>query len=620
MMFRSPQVSAVNGTLLRVLLGCALIFGLGLAIRPSIERIFLERAAEDGQSTLNIAVQGLDSTLDRFEPLAKLIAERPILVQLLKDPGNQGVLPFVNEQMRLTALTLGVSDVYLMDIGGTTIAASNYRKEISFVGQNYNYRPYFQQALEGGLGRFFARGTTSGQRGYFFAAPVIDQTRIVGVLAIKFQVEPFESSWQGGATEIIVTDLDGVIFMSSRPEWHFRTIAELSDAALARIADTRQYPMDRLIPLDIKPPEESASPTRTTLEGVEFVRSSALLPNVGWEVHLLTPAGPARTQALTVLLVLGLVALLLLLATAIVVQRRARALERDDERQALQDELERQVRHRTADLNDANNRLLVEIEERRATEKRLRSTQKELVQAGKLAALGQMSAALSHEINQPLAAVKSYAENAATYLDRKRVAEARENITRISQMADRMATLSGHLRNFARRPQETIGPVDLSLALDGALELMAPRLKKAGAVVERAPDTARPLWVIGGNVRLQQVFVNLISNALDAMEQNPAPRIAISRSDPETGRVRISVSDVGPGLETETAGRVFDPFFTTKSPGKGLGLGLSISYNIVEDFGGHLSATNNPDGPGACFSVDLARAEATSAKKDVAAE
>lgn len=350
------------------------------------------------------------------------------------------------------------------------------------------------------------------------------------------------------------------------------------------------------------------------------MRSSALLPNVGWEVHLLTPAGPARTQALTVLLVLGLVALLLLLATAIVVQRRARALERDDERQALQDELERQVRHRTADLNDANNRLLVEIEERRATEKRLRSTQKELVQAGKLAALGQMSAALSHEINQPLAAVKSYAENAATYLDRKRVAEARENITRISQMADRMATLSGHLRNFARRPQETIGPVDLSLALDGALELMAPRLKKAGAVVERAPDTARPLWVIGGNVRLQQVFVNLISNALDAMEQNPAPRIAISRSDPETGRVRISVSDVGPGLETETAGRVFDPFFTTKSPGKGLGLGLSISYNIVEDFGGHLSATNNPDGPGACFSVDLARAEATSAKKDVAAE
>ena len=214
----------------------------------------------------------------------------------------------------------------------------------------------------------------------------------------------------------------------------------------------------------------------------------------------------------------------------------------------------------------------------------------------------------------------SYAENAATYLDRKRVAEARENITRISQMADRMATLSGHLRNFARRPQETVGPVDLSLVLNDALDLMGPRLKKSGATVVRAPGTSEPLWVMGGRVRLQRVFVNLISNALDAMEDSPLPRIVIGRSDPADGRIGISVSDRGPGLDTDTAGHVFDPFFTTKSPGKGLGLGLSISYNIVEDFGGHLSASNNPDGPGACFKVDLARAEPPSAQNDVAAE
>lgn len=605
---------------MRVALAVALIVAAGWAVRPSIERIFLDRIAADGQATLKIVVEGLDSTLDRFEPLAKLIAERPILVQLLREPDNQGILPFVNEQLRLTALTLGVSDVYLMDIGGTTIAASNYRSDTTFIGQNFNYRPYFQQAVDGGLGRYFARGTTSGIRGYFFAAPVIDQTRIVGVLAVKFLVDPFEASWQGGASEIIVTDRAGVVFMASRPEWHFRTVAQLAEDDLGRISETQQYPLDRLIPLDVGTRETAFGPQILAVDGVDYVENSAILFDIGWEVRLLTPAAPARTQALSVLFILGLVALLLALTTAIVLGRRARAREREVERMAAQEELERQVRHRTADLNAANERLLVEIDERRATEDRLRTTQKELVQAGKLAALGQMSAALSHEINQPLAAVKSYAENAATYLDRNRVAEARENVTRISQMADRMATLSGHLRNFARRPQETIGPVDLGLVLDDALELMAPRLSKAGARVVRAPETAGTLWVLGGRVRLQQVFVNLISNALDAMDKDPAPRIEITRTDASDGRVRISVSDMGPGLETDAAGRVFDPFFTTKSPGKGLGLGLSISYNIVEDFGGHLTAANKADGRGAVFTVDLVMADPPAEQTDVAAE
>lgn len=602
---------------LQALIVCAIILGAGLALRPALEKVFLDRLTRDAQPTLNIAVEGLDSTFERFEPLAKLIAERPILAQLLADPDNEGLAPFVNEQLRLTALTLGVSDVYLMDIGGTTIAASNYRKETSFVGRNYRYRPYFQQALEGGLGRFFARGTTSGQRGYFFAAPVLDGTRIVGVLVVKFLVDPFETSWQGGASEIVVIDHAGVIFMSSRPDWQFRTWAPVSQANLAAIAATQQYPLDRLVPLEV---EETGESTRATVDGIGYVQNVALIPEVGWQVRLLTPSASARAQAMSVLLFMGLVALLMALATAVVIQRRALARDREGQRRAAQEELERQVRHRTADLNAANERLLVEIDERRATEERLRSTQKELVQAGKLAALGQMSAALSHEINQPLSAVKSYAENAIMYLDRQRFGEARENVARISQMADRMASLSGHLRNFARRPQESTGPVDLSLVLDDALELMAPQIAKAGATVERHPDTTETLWVTGGRVRLQQVFVNLISNALDAMERCPEPRITISREGAPDGRVRISVTDVGPGIDIDAAGKVFDPFFTTKTPGKGLGLGLSISYNIIEDFGGRLTARNVPEGRGAEFSVDLVRTGSDTMPKDVAAE
>lgn len=620
MMTRYPIRLPRLGTLWGAGLVCALIFAIGLVLKPSIERIFLLRLADSGQATLNIAVEGLHSTLERFEPLAKLIAERPILVRLLNEPTNSGLLPFVNEQLRMTALSLGVSDVYLMDIGGDTIAASNYRKDITFIGNNFAYRPYFQQALEGGLGRFFAHGTTSGQRGYFFAAPVIDQTRVAGVLVVKFLVDPFEASWQGGGSEIIVTDRAGVIFMSSRPEWQFRLVGPIESEAHDRIAATRQYPMERLVPLDAVTTEIGDGLTQVTVEGEDFLAGSTFLSEVGWRVHLLTRAGPARTEALIVLLALGLAALLLVLATSILVQRRVRAREREEERQADQEELERQVRHRTADLNEVNTRLLNEIEERRATEERLRSTQKELVQAGKLAALGQMSAALSHEINQPLAAVKSYAENAAAYLDRKRFAEARENVTRISQMADRMATLSGHLRNFARRPQDTVGPVDVSIVLDDAVDLMAPRLANAGAKVERSQESRKQAFVNGGRIRLQQVFVNLISNALDAMENDPAPRIMIDRSEAGKSRTRVTVRDFGPGLENGTVGRIFDPFFTTKEPGKGLGLGLSISYNIVEDFGGRLSAANAPDGAGAVFAVELTRAAGCRKRARIAAE
>jgi two-component system C4-dicarboxylate transport sensor histidine kinase DctB len=303
--------------------------------------------------------------------------------------------------------------------------------------------------------------------------------------------------------------------------------------------------------------------------------------------------------------VLVLAILLAGLVAAVYLQRRARLVERLAAQAATQDLLERRVAERTADLDRAIDRLQSEVEERRATEAALRRTQAELVQAGKLAALGQMSAALSHEFNQPLAAVKSYAENAATFLDRGRADEARQNITLISTMADRMAAISKHLRNFARRPMEAVGPVRLAEVLDDALALMAARL--AGTEVE-VPDPGPDLWVTGGHVRLQQVLVNLLSNALDAMERQPDKRIRIG-IETAGQEVRLSVRDSGSGLDPEVIPQIFDPFFSTKGPGKGLGLGLSISYNIVRDFGGLLGAANHPEG-GAVFTLTLKRADA----------
>ena len=599
----------------------ALAVGLSLAALPRLERYFLTQAAAREEATLRLATESLRGALSRTEVLPGLLAERPILARILRDPDNQGLVPYANEQLRQTSLTLDVADIWVMDTEGLTIAASNYRRETSFVGRRFDYRPYFTQALSEGRGRFHALGTTSGQRGYYFAAPILDGTEIVGVVAVKILLDAFETTWRDSPNTIVVSDPANVIFLSDRVDWHFSSLGPLPEAALDTIADTRQYPLDQLRLLQTE--REALVPGHDLLrvrgaDGVEeFVTNTGLIAAAGWRVSVLTPTRPALIQARQTL---ALVVLLLLFAGLVAVlflQRRARLVERLEQQRQHREQLERRVAERTADLNAANTQLVQEVEERKVTERRLRQTQSELVQAGKLAALGQMSAALSHEFNQPLAAVKAYAENAATFLDRDRTEDARKNIGLISQMADRMASISKHLRNFARRPQDKIGPIPLLAVLDDALELMAPKLKAAGAELHYTRPEAE-LEVMGGRVRLQQVLVNLLSNALDAMERLDAPQIEITVLS-EGSRRRVEVRDRGPGLTEETLAHLFDPFFTTKSPGKGLGLGLSISYNIVRDFGGTLAARNHPEG-GAVFSVDLAASDARTSSEAVAAQ
>jgi two-component system C4-dicarboxylate transport sensor histidine kinase DctB len=589
---------------------CFAIFVLSvLTVLPAFERFFMRQSATRGEATLSLAAEGLNGALRRFEALPGLIAERPVLTELLGDPSNAALLDRVNAEFLGTTEAVGASDIFMMDTSGLTIAASSYLKELSFVGRNFRYRPYFTEALAGGLGRFFALGTTSGERGYFFAAPVRDADRIRGVLAVKFTVDTFEETWRDKTSEIVVEDTAGVIFMASRPEWHFRSFSPLTDEARERIAVTRQYPLDqvRTLGAEILPfgsEHRLVRLAQTGFDPEEFIVASQLIPEAGWKVSILTPTADARQQAIAAFALLMLVVAVVALLAAIILQRRAGLEERVQAAQRMRTELERRVVERTSELAVANRQLTQEVDERRTAEDRLKRTQADLVQAGKLAALGHMAAALSHEFNQPLAAVKAFAVNATAYLDRNDVGTARDNIVHINQMADRMAAISSHLRNFARRPGERTGPVLLDRVVSDALAITEPKLRSAGAkTILKCPQ--REIWVRAGHVRLQQVVVNLLSNALDATEGAPEPDVEIEIA--EVGdRVRVSVRDHGPGIPAAHSETVFDPFFTTKDPGRGLGLGLSISYNIIRDFGGSLSAGNHPEG-GAVFTVDLER-------------
>lgn len=593
-----------------------LITAMGLLL-PTLERVYLGQLAQKEASTLTLAVEGLNGSLRRFEALPTLIAERPEIIRALQTPSDTALIARVNADLQRTADMVGLSDVFLIDRSGLTIAASNHWKELSFVGQNFEYRPYFTLALNGQQGRFFALGTTSGQRGYFFAEAVRDGSDVIGVLAVKFTVDEFEDAWRVGENVIAVMDNDGVVFMSNRPEWHFRTFEPLTANSRASIEATRRYPMDQLEVLEnTQSPFDGNLIRRSFIDDArqveDFIVQTQVIPDAQWEVWLLTPTGPAWNKAMTTVAMAALLFLLAGLIGIVVIQRRVQLQERITATLSLKEELEQRVTRRTAELNDANRNIMQEVEERRGAETRLRQTQTELVQAGKLAALGQMSAALSHEFNQPLTAVKSFASNAVAYLDRGEPEKVRQNIGMIDDMVDRLVAISTHLRNFARRPSEQTQSILLNQAIESALAIIEPKLRAAGCRVNwTAPDDQ--IWVLGGQVRLQQVFVNLLSNAVDAMSNENAPVIDMTL-EKDADKIRVDVRDRGTGMTDENIAQLFDPFYTTKEPGQGMGLGLSISYNIVRDFGGSLNGRNHPDG-GAVFSVSLIQCVAPTAQK-----
>lgn len=572
-------------------------------------RSYMQEASSQANTALRLAVAALSGHLNRYQALPALIADHDDVKELVTRPRDRRLRGAVNSYLKEINELLKSSDIYVITPDGNTIAASNYDGPTSFVGENFSYRPYFQDALKGDQSRFYALGTTSLKRGYYFGAPIRVGGEIRGVIVFKVDIETIEASWQGGEYRIFVSDPEGIIFMSGNPAWLYAGILPLTPDRLARTEGSRRYADARLRPLPAVQSELSGNRLLRVSEGSEreYLALSHYMPEADWTVNVLTDTASVRTQALTTVAAVMLLLCLAALAIAIIIQRRTRLRERILMQEQAQEELERRVEERTADLARVNSQIEAEIAERRLTEQQLRQTQADLIQAGKLAGLGQMSAALSHEFNQPLAAAKTYADSAALLIERGRTAEASDNIRRISGLIDRMASISRHLRNFARKPNEKLGPVRLDEVVRDTLEIVETRLKAAGA--EMDIDIGDELAVLAGSVRLQQVLVNVISNAADAVEGLDDRKLSV-RAWREGGRAVLTVRDRGAGVAPAVAQRIFDPFYTTKGVGRGLGLGLSISYNIIKDFGGSLTVSNHSEG-GAVFRIELALAGET---------
>lgn len=568
-------------------------------------RSYLDEASAQANTALRLAVAALDGHLNRYQALPALIADHDDIKELATRPRDRRLRESVNAYLKDINGLLHSSDIYVITPGGDTIAASNYDGPTSFVGQNFSYRPYFQEALQGRQSRFYALGTTSLKRGYFFGAPIRVGEDIRGVIVFKVDVESIEASWQGGEYKIFVSDPEGIIFMTGTPEWLYTAILPLTEERRAQTVASRRYADATVRPLPLTRHDSGdhhLMRISAGQSGREYLVVSQYMTDADWTVNVLADTASVKTQALTTTIAALLLICLAGLAAGILWQRRARLNERISMQAEAQTELERRVDERTADLARVNAQIEEEIAERRLTEQQLRRTQADLIQAGKLAGLGQMSAALSHEFNQPLAAAKTYADSATLLIERGRTDEASDNVRRISGLVDRMAAISRHLRNFARKPNEKLGPVLIEDVVRDTMEIVTVRLKAAAAEIDinLGPE---PLVVRAGSVRLQQVLVNVISNAADAVEGLEDRHIRL-RAWRDGDKVVLAVSDHGPGVPAAIAERIFDPFFSTKGVGKGLGLGLSISYNIVKDFGGSLVATNLAEG-GAEFRIEL---------------
>lgn len=570
--------------LARALALFALVLPLAWAAHAYRLKSGIDELSHHAAQRLALLSASLDAQLLRFESLPSVLAQHPLLPALLADPQDPVLLGRANALLEQVNDRAGAGMLYLIAADGNTLAASNWRRPDSFVGENYAFRPYFRDALAGRAGRFFAVGATTRVPGFFFAHPVQGSQGVIGVLAVKVELTQLEQTWSDSGEAVMVVDRHGVIALTSNAAWKFGTLAPLNDVSQRELQATRQYYTAGLRPL----PLEWTDDQRARLGGPEYVVGSRALDWLDWRMLMLQDTRPVHAAAWQAVAGVCLV-LSALLAAGLYWRQRVRRLR---ERLAAQAELERIVAERTADLAASNQQLLREISERTVAEQKLRGAQRALIEANRLAALGQMAAGVAHEINQPLAAMRSFAGNALTFLERGRLDALRDNLQQIIGLVERMARLTSQLKVFASRQQASGGTAPAAQAMEVVAGWFRERLAKAG--VRLVVDDAGLQFPLQPQA-LEQVLSNLVGNALDALAGRADGLIEL-RTRVAGGRLCLEVADNGPGIAAEVRDRILQPFFSTKPLGQGLGLGLSIVGDLVEAAGGRLEVLDRPGG------------------------
>ncbi|OAN75807.1 hypothetical protein A8B82_01470 [Sulfitobacter sp. EhC04] len=576
-----------------------LVAGLGGVVAYRVE---LLRLAETLDQSLTLTRRSIETEIDRFRYLPE-VAEQDIRIsRAVTTPQDARAVAAANQYLETIAAVSGADQLYLLDQSGIAIAASNWNTPDTFVGSDYSFRPYFRDAMSAGTGRFYAIGVTTGRPGYFLSSRLDLGGGGIAVLVVKIDLMPLQATWRLAAVDTAIADADGIIFLSGQPDWIYRPLFSLGAQARERVAVTRRYEGVDFDTAEALLAEQRSS--LTDVQPVDLSGRSLLLRRLAmaqedWQVIQASPVAPARLTALATAAILGLTTLAAALLMQTLLQRRRMIGMRLQQSRLLEQQVERRTRE-----------LAAEIETRIAAEKELNRAQDALIHSEKMAALGRMSAAIVHEISQPLAAMEATLAAAAIGGTRDHRGTAKRIETTRGHIRRMLRTIK-HLKSFSRKDTGTLTPVNLDRVIDNAIELVRHRAEDIGAQLTcDCPGDAAP--VMGGMVRLEQVLVNLLLNALDAVITSAAGQVEVTRRvTPDA--VIVTVKDNGVGLDAEALTKIGEPFFSRKQDGEGLGLGVAISQSIVQDFHGTLQYDARP-GEGTCATVTLPRAEARSRK------
>lgn len=544
---------------------------------------------EASERQLQIIALDLESVLQKFETLPFALGFQTDVLQALAQQDDQRNIQRLNQTLQLIQRQSKVVAIYLLDRKGLTLASSNWDTPTSFVGRDFGFRPYFREAIKGNAGRFYGIGNATNEPGYFIAQPVYASAAAksstgangaLGVMVVKIDLTEFEHTWSSSEEPITLVDSSGVVFLSNRPAWKYHSLYPLNGAIQQDLTGTHQYADQAITPVASLPKRQRAEFGQHVTRGIG---------RLGWQLMLF----PSQARIARIAMLWTLAAVLLLAIAGISLWAFYQRRRRLEERLVSAEYLDRTIAQRTQELMVANQTLEAKYAKLKETEHLLRSTQNTLIQAGKLAMLGQMAAGIAHELNQPLAAIRAFADNAMTFLTRGQADKATENLSHISNASARMGKIVGQLNGFSRKSHEAVSIIDLSKSIEAAALLLNNEFQTHGATLQI--DIRHPAQVVGDSVRTEQVLINLLRNALDAVDNADQKNVSLLL-ECEAGEAVIRIRDSGPGIPAQVALHLFEPFFTTKPSGKGLGLGLAISSSIVQAMNGRLAANNHNDG------------------------
>jgi len=552
----------------------ASLVGMGLVIWAS--QAYLMRSFSQEQSTkaklrATLYAGSIQSTVQRHAVVPLLLSRDPFLIIALRS----GQFGGADERLATFQEELGSGPIFLLDAAGDVVAASDDRpRGVSAAGEEY-----FTKVMENSGTEFSQRPNETGGYGFYYSRKVVVDEEVIGVVVVNVDLGLHEEGWRLARSRVIVADSEDDILLASEPGWRRHTVSNV----FAPWTDP-----SRVGDLIRRGDEEAGALPLVHIDGTPYLRTEVPAGFRNWRLIYFDTLDEVRTRVNSVVFLIIMVLALALALGFYVLSRRTRAESK-------------RLKRESRELRELNRRLSTEIAVRQRVERNLKDAEQSLEQASKLAALGQMSAAVSHELNQPLAAMKTYLGGARLLLRRRRPEEALSSFQRIDDLIDRMGGITRQLKSYARKSEVELEPVDLRESVREALSMMAPQLGKLAVSIDTTLPS-EPVVIEADPLRIEQIIVNLLRNAIDAVRYQEHREIKILLVEGET--ILLSVEDNGTGLADPD--KLFEPFYTTKKPGEGLGLGLAISAGFAGELGGRLVARNAPGG-GAVFELMLPR-------------